>query len=364
MSEIEINNLIKKLKESILNLIKINYNIKHITSGKQLLLDEIKKQNKEIKKIYQENIYNPEIRFNKFDNLTLNEANMEANMFKDKIIIIQDVPNIKSSLQLSKFDVKAVDTQKEIDKIKDLISKKKIQLPSIMVDEIIKTKPEIDKKLNRYNNLKLLLKKSLNKEIIENAVNKIIFDDRLKNISISISILETIKKKIKEYFDNNDLEIEELIKLSKISIPNDIINKPLNINLVGGNNTSYYKTNEKYIVSMYYILYNWYKNLLLNNLIPQSPNSMIINFNLQNIITHRDLLFPLLKEKKVKNYFQLYIVYNFLNKIIKKFNDTYKKDTEYTNIYISLNNDNPNPDDNDDLELIKLIILYHKSMYK
>ena len=115
---------------------------------------------------------------------------------------------------------------------------------------------------------------------------------------------------------------------------------------------------------MYYILYNWYKNLLLNNLIPQSPNSININFNLQNIIEHRDFLFPLLKEKKLKNYFQVYIVYDFLNKIITKFKDTYfKKDTEYTNIYISLNNDNPNPNDNDDLELIKLIILYHKSMY-
>lgn len=356
MSEIEINDLIKKLKESILNLIKINYNVKHITSSKQLLLNEIDKENKEIS---QEQIYNPQIRFRKFDN-----SIFENNMFKKKIRIIQDVPDIKSSLQLSKFDVKAVDTQKEINKIKDLISKKKIQLSSIMVDEIIKTKPEIDKKLNRYNNLKLLLKKSLNKEIIANAVNKIIFVNKPKNISISTSILETIKKKIKEYFDNNDLEIEELIKLSKISIPNDIINKPLNINLIGGNNTSYYKTNEKYIVSIYYILYNWYKNLLLNNLIPQSPNSININFNLQNIIKHRDLLFPLLKEKKLKNYFQVYIVYDFLNKIITKFKDTYfKKDTEYTNIYISLNNDNPNPDDNDELELIKLIILYHKSMY-
>ena len=142
MSEIEINDLIKKLKESILNLIKINYNVKHITSSKQLLVDEIDKENKEIS---QEQIYNPQIRFRKFDN-----SIFENNMFERKIRIIQDVPNIKSSLQLSNFDVKAVDTQKEIDNIKDLISKKKIQLSSIMVDEIIKTKPEIDKKLNRY----------------------------------------------------------------------------------------------------------------------------------------------------------------------------------------------------------------------
>jgi hypothetical protein len=257
----EINVLINKLKESILNLIKINYNVKHITLGAHLVLDNIDNQNKQIN-LDLNQIYDPENRFKKLTNptpLTKKEPS------EQRIRIVKDVPDIKSSLKLLNINLQAPNIQEEIKKIEEEndIEKKKKEIDSKIAIDYKDKLPNLELE---YEKLKTLLKQPLDITKIIDAVNKIEFSLSPKTITISNAILTKIINIID--IDINNKEIDTLmdsININKESLKKKITNTKSiiylydsqNSILTGGNYKSYYKTNktnEKHIVSIYYIL--------------------------------------------------------------------------------------------------------------
>lgn len=248
------------------------------------------------------------------------------------------------------------------------LQKKKNDISSFKIATYVKDKIP---KLN-YQRLITLLKKPLDKLKINDAVDKISF------IETKIPIIIPKKKltKIKEYIIKN-IENEEITRLMNIININksieDLIKKNKSIIylydsqnpiLSGGNYESYYKTNEKYIVSVYYFLYKCYNKLLTEKLISLKDENIKIDYSLYDIITNVDLFYKALKNKNKinilkNNYFQVFIVYHFLLFILKKFNKSDLKNEDSNNIYIKFDvaDDEPN-----NLELIKLIILFNKSI--
>lgn len=361
----EINVLIKKLKESILNLIKINYNVKQITLGSQLVLNNIDTQNKQIN-LDLKQIYDPENRFKKSNKPT---SLTRYDLLEQKITLMKDVPDIKSSLKIHNIDLQVADIQEEIEKIiKDNDIKKKEADISLKIATDVKDKIP---KLN-YQRLITLLKQPLDKQKINDAVDKISFIET----KIPIIIPKKILTKIKEYIIKN-IENEEITTLMNDLNINKSIEKLITKNksiiylydsqnpiLSGGNYESYYKTNEKYIVSVYYILYKCYNKLLKDKLIPLLNENITICYSLNDIITNVDLFYKALKNKNKinilkNNYFQVFIVYHFLLSILNKFNKSDLKNEKPNNIYIKFNVDDNEPNN---LELIKLIILFNKSI--
>jgi hypothetical protein len=369
----EINVLINKLKESILNLIKINYNVKHITLGAHLVLDNIDNQNKQIN-LDLNQIYDPENRFKKLTNptpLTKKEPS------EQRIRIVKDVPDIKSSLKLLNINLQAPNIQEEIKKIEEEndIEKKKKEIDSKIAIDYKDKLPNLELE---YEKLKTLLKQPLDITKIIDAVNKIEFSLSPKTITISNAILTKIINIINKDIDiknKNNEEIDTLmdsININKKSLEKKITNTKSiiylydsqNSILTGGNYKSYYKTNktnEKHIVSIYYILYKCYHKLL-KSLKLLLNKDIKISYRLSDIRDNFNKFIKALKKKNKNlknNYFQVYIVYHFLLYILNKFTNSPLRNNDEKNIYITFDGDNIEPNN---LELIKLIILFNKSI--
>jgi hypothetical protein len=366
----EINVLINKLKESILNLIKINYNVKHITLGAHLVLDNIDNQNKQIN-LDLNQIYDPENRFKKLTNptpLTKKEPS------EQRIRIVKDVPDIKSSLKLYNINLQAPNIQEEIKKIeeKNDIEKKKKEIDSKIAIDYKDKLPNLELE---YEKLKTLLKQPLDITKISDAVNNIDFSSSPKTITISNAILTKIINIID--IDINNKEIDTLmdsININKESLKKKITNTKSiiylydsqNSILTGGNYKSYYKTNktnEKHIVSIYYILYKCYHKLLKSlKLLLNKDIRISISYRLYDIRDNFKKFNEALKNKNKNlknNYFQVYIVYHFLLYILNKFTNSPLKNNNEKNIYITFDGNDIEPNN---LELIKLIILFNKSI--
>ena len=291
---------------------------------------------------------------------------------EQKITLMKDVPDIKSSLKIHNIDLQVADIQEEIEKIiKDNdIKKKEADISSFKIATYVKDKIP---KLN-YQRLITLLKKPLDKHKINDAVGKILFSESKISIIIRKNILTKIEENIIKDIENIENEeftrlmkdlnikkksIEDLIKKNKSIIYLYDSQNPI---LSGGNYESYYKTNEKYIVSVYYFLYKCYNKLLTEKLISLKDENIKIDYSLYDIITNVDLFYNALKNKNnnlKNNYFQVFIVYHFLLYILKKFNKSDLKNEKPNNIYIKFNVDD---NESNNLELIKLIILFNKSI--
>ena len=363
---------LKKLKKSIINLIKINYGVTDIINSNKLLKDNINDKEVNIKELIQK--ISTEITKYQSNTPSLKKINTLYNFYDDLdnySITFKRIPEpIKASLQLKKLDLKVIDSRFDIDKEKLKINEfKKFEpgLPDIIQD--------VDPKFD-YNELISKLKIPLDKKKINDAVEKISFINTTNNIILTTTRLTSIRDTITKYYENNNIKVNLNPEPSfSINLSHYLKDIP---NLTGGNDNTYknfYKKNKKYFLRIYYILYKYYEKLL-TKLITDTTQSIQITYdllNLKKIYKEYKNFFWYYQKLKIidkqhnniiflKHYFQIFIIYYFLKCILLKFNpNNTKTEKEYNETYISFNvNDNTDKE----LELEKLIILFIKSTRK
>ena len=361
-----IDDQIKELKKSIINLIKINYGITDIKNSNTLLKNNDREKFKKIKELITK--ISTEI--------TKNESNIPSlkklyNFYDDLdnySITFKRIPEpITASLKLKKLDLKVINSRFNIKDEKLKFSKFK-ELLKEMSKNII---PNADTNFD-YNELISKLKIPLDKKKINDAVIKRISFKTIKtNITLTTYRLKSIREKIINYKNIINVTLNPTPRFKLLSpYLKDIQD------LTGGNDNTYkkfYKKNEKYFLRIYYILYKYYDKLL-TNLITDTNQQIKISYellNLKNIYTEYTIFFGYYQKLKIiykqpnnsiffKHYFQIFIIYYFLKCILLKFNpDNTKTKEEYEETYISFDINN---NSDEELELEKLIILFIKSI--